>query len=309
MTVDVLAGRYRRLLAAYPRWYREERGAELVGTLLDSARPGQVRPSAREARALILEGLRLRAGTSGHRTARESLTGGLQLGMLLLIALAVLRDASVVWEGSNGPVPPPGPAWWAFAVAGVLCEMVLFGLIAVGRFGLAVPASVVTGVVTTVGHPMYFDQADRLVYRMLAVNAALNLAGAVALWLLSRRLGRITAGPVMLAWAIVPAVILMISVYLNATGRGDSGTQWAFVLLYLCALGYAGIDPRPALAAAFALTMFLAQIMSTVAQLTDPPHGLVVVAAGYLGVAVSAGVAGWLGLRRQRALRPLGVRG
>lgn len=42
---DPLLRRYRRLLYAYPNWYRRERGQEILTTLLDAARPGQQRPS------------------------------------------------------------------------------------------------------------------------------------------------------------------------------------------------------------------------------------------------------------------------
>jgi hypothetical protein len=316
MTDDGLAGRYRRLLACYPRWYREERGAELVGTLLDGARPGQVRPSGREAWALILEGLRLRAGTSAHRTARASLVGGLQVAVLLLIMLAVLRDVFTFRQGPDGPVALPEPAWWVLVTALLLCEVALFGLVAAGRFGAAVPASVVTGVLTTVGYPALAGEPGFLVYRTLVAGALLNLAGVVGLRVLSRRpgrnQGRITAGPVMLAWAVVPPLTLMLPDIVEAVGYGDADiwvvVQAVFVVLYLGALAYAGIDPRPALATAFALTMLLGHIVATVARLTEPPNNLLVVVSGYLVLAAPAGVAGWLGLRRQRAIRPLGVR-
>ena len=312
MTDDALAGRYRKLLACYPRWYREERGAELVGTLLDGTRPGQVRPSGREARALILEGLRLRAGTSVHRTARASLAGGLQVAVLLLIALSVLRDVFTFGHGPDGPFPLPQPVWWVIVTALVLCEAALFGLVAAGRFGAAVPASVVTGVLATVGYPVLVDEPEFLMYRALLVGALVNLAGVVALWLLSRRGGRITAGPVMLAWAVVPPVTLLLPDIVGAVGYSDLDiwvvVQAVLVLLYLAALAYAGIDPRPALAAVFALTMFLVHIVASVAPVTDSPGDLLVVVCGYLVVAAPPGVAGWLGLRRQRAIRPLGVR-
>ena len=51
---------YRRLLWAYPRWYRRERGVELLSTLLDAAAPDQRRPTVREAVDLVLGGLRCR---------------------------------------------------------------------------------------------------------------------------------------------------------------------------------------------------------------------------------------------------------
>jgi hypothetical protein len=42
---DPLPRRYRRILWAYPNWYRRERGQEILTTLLDAARPGQRHPS------------------------------------------------------------------------------------------------------------------------------------------------------------------------------------------------------------------------------------------------------------------------
>jgi hypothetical protein len=51
---------YRRLLWVYPRFYRRERGLEILTTLLDAAEPGQTRPSRDEAVWILLTGLRLR---------------------------------------------------------------------------------------------------------------------------------------------------------------------------------------------------------------------------------------------------------
>ncbi len=57
---DPLERAYRRLLLAYPRHYRRERGTEILTTLLDAARPGQRRPAPRDALDLLLGGLRYR---------------------------------------------------------------------------------------------------------------------------------------------------------------------------------------------------------------------------------------------------------
>jgi hypothetical protein len=61
---------YRRLLLAYPADYRNERGDELVSTLLASAPPGRRRPTIAEAFDLLYHGIRTRA-----RVARGTLTG------------------------------------------------------------------------------------------------------------------------------------------------------------------------------------------------------------------------------------------
>ncbi|MBV1854832.1 hypothetical protein [Catellatospora tritici] len=57
---------YRRLLQAYPRFYRRERGLELLTTLLDASRPGQLRASRDEAVHLLLSGLRYRLAPPGR---------------------------------------------------------------------------------------------------------------------------------------------------------------------------------------------------------------------------------------------------
>ncbi|WP_155370142.1 hypothetical protein [Catellatospora vulcania] len=57
---DELERSYQRLLRAYPGFYRRERGLEILTTLLDAARPGQVRATFGEAVHLIASGLRLR---------------------------------------------------------------------------------------------------------------------------------------------------------------------------------------------------------------------------------------------------------
>ena len=55
-----LERRCRWLLRAYPAWYRRDRAAEMLGTLLEASGPGQSWPSLRDARALITGGLRAR---------------------------------------------------------------------------------------------------------------------------------------------------------------------------------------------------------------------------------------------------------
>jgi hypothetical protein len=51
------------LLRAYPTWYRRERAGEMLGTLLEASQPGATWPSFRDARALVIGGLRVRGWT------------------------------------------------------------------------------------------------------------------------------------------------------------------------------------------------------------------------------------------------------
>jgi hypothetical protein len=84
--MTALERRCRWLLRAYPAWYRRERCEEMLGTLMDASPPGRRRPSARDARALIMGGLRVRAG----QEQRLTVAAGLRLAGLLGAALALL---------------------------------------------------------------------------------------------------------------------------------------------------------------------------------------------------------------------------
>jgi hypothetical protein len=61
--VSSLERRCRWLLRAYPAWYRRTRGEEMLGTLLEASPPGRRWPSVRDARALVIGGLRVRGRT------------------------------------------------------------------------------------------------------------------------------------------------------------------------------------------------------------------------------------------------------
>jgi len=61
--VTGLERRCRWLLRAYPAWYRRKRGEEMLGTLLEASPPGRKWPSVRDARALVIGGLRVRGWT------------------------------------------------------------------------------------------------------------------------------------------------------------------------------------------------------------------------------------------------------
>jgi hypothetical protein len=82
---------YRRLLRAYPRWYRRERGEEMLDTLLAAAPHGRTWPSLRDSSALILGGLRVRAGQNRRLTTAANL----RLAVLFGVALWLTWEASL----------------------------------------------------------------------------------------------------------------------------------------------------------------------------------------------------------------------
>jgi uncharacterized membrane protein YeaQ/YmgE (transglycosylase-associated protein family) len=103
--LDRLHRSYARLLWAYPRWYRRERGLELMTTLLDDAGPGRHRPHWSTVADLIGGGVKTRMRPPRGFVARfitvvVSLSGGL-----------VGSSAAVMLS------PYPGPPAAAEAVA------------------------------------------------------------------------------------------------------------------------------------------------------------------------------------------------
>jgi hypothetical protein len=89
-----LEDRYRRLLRFYPRSYLAERGGEMLGTLLETSGAGQTRPTRRDARALVLGGLRVRSGFDQRLTAAASI----RLTLLLAAGLVLLSESAFwIW--------------------------------------------------------------------------------------------------------------------------------------------------------------------------------------------------------------------
>ncbi|MGB6453627.1 MAG: hypothetical protein WBH47_03965, partial [Streptosporangiaceae bacterium] len=59
--MPVLERHCRLLLRAYPAAYRQDRGEEIIGTLLEATPAGRSWPLHRDIRGLVVGGLRARA--------------------------------------------------------------------------------------------------------------------------------------------------------------------------------------------------------------------------------------------------------
>jgi hypothetical protein len=94
---DRLRRSYRRLMLAYPRWYRRARGAEVLTTLLDDAAVGQRRASFAEVRDLVGGGLRARMRPPRNPAAR------LAAAAAALYAAVVGAAVGVQLSGHVGP--------------------------------------------------------------------------------------------------------------------------------------------------------------------------------------------------------------
>jgi hypothetical protein len=108
---------------AYPRWYRRERGTEMVTTLLDDARPGQRRPRLVEVLDLLRRGLLTRLWLPRN-------VGAYLVAAIVALFFAVIGAAAGVLLS-----PYPGPPREAQAVA--------VAVLAVGQAPQDVPGPVV----------------------------------------------------------------------------------------------------------------------------------------------------------------------
>jgi hypothetical protein len=97
---------YRRLLACYPRRFRDEHGEELLGVLLASARDGQHRPALLEFADLVRNGLGMRLRPDNSRSARQGWSDALAAYSLAGPVLLILTTVtSTVLSLSVNPPP------------------------------------------------------------------------------------------------------------------------------------------------------------------------------------------------------------
>jgi hypothetical protein len=87
--VTPLERRCRLLLRAYPAWYRRKRSEEILGTLLEASPPGRSWPSFRDARALVIGGLRIRGAVVGCMSILWAALGALGAGYIFILSTHV----------------------------------------------------------------------------------------------------------------------------------------------------------------------------------------------------------------------------
>ncbi|MFC4018306.1 hypothetical protein ACFOW4_10130 [Micromonospora sp. GCM10011542] len=139
-----LERRYRWLLRAYPRPYRQYRADEMLETLLATA-DNERRPNPREAVALVVGGLRTRTGVDrlGSRSALGYSALRLSALSLLVYGLTLRGDGPISYLLTMLSEGPYKPGTWWFIVIPALLTIALFAA-AWGSYRLALAATIVT---------------------------------------------------------------------------------------------------------------------------------------------------------------------
>ena len=190
-----LERRCRWLLHAYPAWYRRHRGGEMLGTLLEASPPGARWPSFRDARALMIGGLRVRGWTCSLSMLWVA-AGAVITGYIFYATTPNYASADIAGTGLIGF--NAGPA--AVQIAAVLAlaawvalplPMLIAGFIrlrgwrpanwlrAVAWAGAWIAGAVLLKLAQAWGNPPGVSWGE------LAICAAWLLLGAVMTWILS----------------------------------------------------------------------------------------------------------------------------
>jgi hypothetical protein len=173
----------RALLLAYPRPYREDRGEEILSTLLDTAVPGQRLPRLADATDVVAAGLRLRLGTA----SMAGFDAGLAVAAPIALTLAAGISAFAWWRVepvSAGPGSVPAFAG-VFRTLGPLAYLAWLAA-ALGRVLLpAAVARVMAGIATcvTVALPVLagvtaYDRPPLWVVMSLTLFGVIAVAGS-----------------------------------------------------------------------------------------------------------------------------------
>lgn len=263
---EVLRRRYQRLLFAYPPAYRDRRGEEIVGTLLDLADTGQRWPAPREVAALLVGGLHAWVQVNRHRPPRSVWLGGLRLAVLFLLAQATAQAGAnagldLSWVTADVPTSPVEVI--GFVLATVLAAAALV-TVAGGRYlgGLLLIIAALVTEQTGAGH----EDTSWLFRPGLVYFWPLPLAAALTL-LLTR--WRPPAARPWLWLLAVPAALLLLPTQFDATLHTQ---PWIFGAFLLACLLWAGIDARAAIGAAGLALAFTAWLLDAVLLDAEPSY-------------------------------------
>jgi hypothetical protein len=273
-----LRRRYERLLVTYPSAYRRAHGEEMIGTLLEAARPDQRFPAPREAVSLLLGGLRTRARQAARQSPRRLWADGLHLGVLLIVLVNLGHALQM-----------PFPLWIALVALGALAVLrgwTRAALIATVVAALAAARPLLPQVSLPWWLPGYGDWSVVVRYAVPAVVLA------VLAW---PRVGRVQARSWW--WLLLPA----------AAALPLEGEGWALVqaglevglLLVVLVVAVGALDPRPAIGAA----VYLAPGMVYAAEESITTGAPSTLALGYWAVLaalmVALAAAAWRTRRQQ----------
>lgn len=131
-----LEQRYRRWLRCYPKWFRAQYEAEVLGVLVDDARDGQCQPGWIDCLDLVVSALRVRLRPRVPRSERSVLAAikAMWVGAAVELLVVVTLVATMGDVRRNAFTDNPGftDQQWQAVVASQIAPNVIGGLLSIG---------------------------------------------------------------------------------------------------------------------------------------------------------------------------------
>jgi hypothetical protein len=245
------------LLRLYPAAYREQRGAEMLATLLEAAESGRPRPARREVAGLIVGALRARTGVPITSSRGQIRLSALRVAALLLVAHGTARR--LAYAGLFVSRLPTGHAFAVFRPGDMLATIAgALALVAIARgryrWGLVLTALAFVCVVwaTPQAYEMLGESGIRPVLDGLLDAMLTNsemwpfpLAALCTIPLLAHPPAPLRRP---LTWLLaIPLAVLLLPTWWNIT---DYSNLWTQPAVAVACLMWTVIDPRAPIAAA-----------------------------------------------------------
>ncbi len=255
----VLERRYRRLMRSYPQTWLDERGEELIGTLMEISEPDRQWPKLREASSLVLSGVRVRSGVdrleSPGRAWRDSIRPALVLLLALQIVMQVWLTALSFADLDGAPV-----TWRLLVMPAVTCALAGGAALALlaARLRLGVALALLTPLPAVL--PPFNYTWDTYFVFMVVVWWLPVIGLAVPLL-------RQQSAPGPWRWQLALPLLSLASLLVPLSGLYLVALVALVLLLAACLVWGIVIDPRPAIALGLLLLATIPQLLVSVSPL------------------------------------------
>lgn len=241
--MTTLERRCRLLLRAYPAAYRQDRGEEIIGTLLQATPDGRSWPLARDVRGLIMGGLRARAALNRRQTTAANLRIAALVGAAGYLAFSALLYLRVAVLALTAPASRIHPAGWLLLAVATLVGVAVATVWLSGRRGVLLAAAIAAAAGVALAGAWRPTALGWPVTELACLGALALLAGH------GERPGR------RWLWAVAPVMAVPLVAGL-VPGAPTLALGALLVAMGFISVLWVAIDARPAIAAAVFLFAF-----------------------------------------------------
>jgi hypothetical protein len=176
--MSALERRCRLLLRVYPAAYRDVRGEEIIGTLLEATPSGRSWPRPRDIRGLVFGGLRARAAFNRQLTTAANLRVAVLAGVAAYLAFnAVAVSFAVAAEVSTYGRTPAESFDWPILLAWVLTLLAVGVAMLTSRRAMVLAAALPAAAVACYAGPWGASASVGIGTHLVCLAGLVALAG------------------------------------------------------------------------------------------------------------------------------------